>query len=178
MRGSHVRGRPRISARRRLHADAWRWSAHGRLGPRASSFMRSDKRCSFSPAKAGAARCHLPRLYRHRGRVTSALRMHRVYIPRTTARTRMPQSGRHQTRRSTAQPRHRVRRWTGVLPALQRLFELAAILGATKNEHLAYIVVTAAEPCHVELARVAYPRGAVEGAVQPDAPPQPDVVLA
>ena len=39
-------------------------------------------------ANAAAARCHLQRLYRHRGRVTSALRMHRAYIPRTTYENR------------------------------------------------------------------------------------------
>jgi hypothetical protein len=77
-----------------------------------------------------------------------------------------------------AQPRHRVRLGAYILPTLHHLVELRSIPSATKDENLTSSIFQSAKSCHIELARLAYPGGAVDAPVGSHTPPQPDILLA
>jgi hypothetical protein len=76
-----------------------------------------------------------------------------------------------------AQPRHRVWLVANILPALEHLLELVAILSSAQHRDLTLPILLWAETCDVELAGLAHPCGAVEGAVGSHAPPQPYILL-
>ena len=135
--------------------------------------LRTKARASRMPG--GGARQWAHRVSSPRTRDPTALRAMRGC---STCERRHRLLGRFQAGGSMTQPRHRVRLGAHILPTPQDLLELTALSSPTQHENLTASILKWAEPCHVELAGLSYPCGAVDGPMGSDAPPQPDVLLA